>query len=101
MPALGRYSGGKNNPPPPLQPMDTPTNRSTHKPTHPVVQQYSSTFSVCGLFPARIRRRAREDKARSRLDTKQEPAVRHEELSVGQATPTRDPVFLFIFTRQL
>ena len=39
----------------------------------------------------------RGTKYHQRLDTKEEPAVRHEELSVGHVTPTRDPVFLVIF----
>ena len=33
------------------------------------------------------------------IDTKEEPAVRNEELSVGRVTPTRDPVFRVIFYR--
>ena len=36
-------------------------------------------------------------KCDQRLDTKEAPAVRHEELSVEQVTPPRDPVFLLIF----
>ena len=38
----------------------------------------------------------RGTKCDQRLDTEEEPAVRHEGLSVGQVTPTRDPVFLLV-----
>ena len=41
------------------------------------------------------------DKCNQRLDTKEEEAVRHQALSVGQVTPTRDPVFLFVFTTRV
>ena len=73
----------------------------------------SRFFVVCGLFPVRNRRRASEDvgetvqpdqtrgaKCDQRLPTTEEPAVRHEELSVGQETLTRDHVLLDIFTRE-
>ena len=39
----------------------------------------------------------RGTKCDERLDMKEELAVRHQELSVGQVTPTRDLVFVVLF----
>ena len=40
----------------------------------------------------------RGTKCDQRPDTKEEPAVRRESLSVDHVTPTPDPVFQFMFT---